>query len=76
VNVATFPDGSTVNQLALFGNGITYDADGNISGASATMQAYALGSDPDEDTDLNDDVFEWNGAFQDAMEEVTDDFDV
>ncbi|CAM9506157.1 unnamed protein product [Ectocarpus sp. 12 AP-2014] len=76
VNVATFPDGSTVNQLALFGNGITYDADGNISGASATMQAYALGSDPDEDSDLNDDVFEWNGAFQDAMEEVTDDFDV
>ncbi|CAN0008284.1 unnamed protein product [Ectocarpus sp. 12 AP-2014] len=76
VNVATFPDGSTVNQQALFGNGITYDDDGNISGASATIQGYALDSDPDDGADINDDVFNWNEAFQDAMDEAANDFDV
>ncbi|CAN0471023.1 unnamed protein product, partial [Ectocarpus sp. 8 AP-2014] len=38
VNVTTFPDGSVVNEQALFGNGITYDDDGNISGARAVIQ--------------------------------------
>ncbi|CAM9359742.1 unnamed protein product, partial [Ectocarpus fasciculatus] len=76
VNVTTFPDGSAVNQQALFGNGITYDDDGNISGARAIIQAYALGSDPDEDADINEDVFDWNEAFQEAMGEVSGDFDV
>ncbi|CAM9359667.1 unnamed protein product, partial [Ectocarpus fasciculatus] len=76
VNATTFPDGSAVNQQALFGNGITYDDDGNISGARAVIQSYALHSDPDEEADINADVLDWNGAFQDAMEGVSDDFDV
>ncbi|CAM9170392.1 unnamed protein product, partial [Ectocarpus sp. 8 AP-2014] len=76
VNATTFPDGQTVNQQALFGNGITYDDDGNISGASVVIQAYALWADPDEDAEINEDVFDWNGAYQDAMVEATDDFDV
>ncbi|CAN0500141.1 unnamed protein product, partial [Ectocarpus sp. 8 AP-2014] len=65
--------GSVVNEQALFGNGITYDDDGNISGARAVIQGYALASDPDDGADIN---FDWNAAFQDAMEEATDDFDV
>ncbi|CBJ26534.1 conserved unknown protein [Ectocarpus siliculosus] len=76
VNVATFPDGSTVNQQALFGNGITYDDDGNISGARATIQGFALDSDPDDGADINEDVFDWNEAFQDAMDEAANNFDV
>ncbi|CAM9814630.1 unnamed protein product [Ectocarpus sp. 4 AP-2014] len=76
VNATTFPDGSAVNQQALFGNGITYDDDGNISGATAIIQAYALDSDSDEDVDINENVYDWNEAFQNAMDAVSDDFDV
>ncbi|CBJ26537.1 conserved unknown protein [Ectocarpus siliculosus] len=76
VNVTTFPDGSAVSEQALFGNGITYDDDGNISGARAVIQGYALASDPDDGADINDYVFDWNEAFHDAMQEATDDFDV
>ncbi|CAM9850692.1 unnamed protein product, partial [Ectocarpus sp. 12 AP-2014] len=67
VNATTFPDGSAVNQQALFGNGITYDDDGNISGATAIIQAYALDSDSDEDADINE---------NNAMDAASDDFDV
>ncbi|CAM9613684.1 unnamed protein product [Ectocarpus sp. 12 AP-2014] len=77
VNVTTFPDGSAVNQQALFGNGITYDDDGNISGARAVIQGYPLASDPDDDADINEDVHDWNEAsFSEAMDEAADDFDV
>ncbi|CAM9198844.1 unnamed protein product, partial [Ectocarpus sp. 12 AP-2014] len=76
VNVSTFPDGSVVNQQALFGNGITYDDDGNIAGASAIIQAYGLEYDADEGADINDDVFDWNAAFQDTFEDAVDDFDI
>ncbi|CAM9260832.1 unnamed protein product [Ectocarpus sp. 13 AM-2016] len=76
VNVTTFPDGSAVNQQALFGNGITYDDDGNISRARAVIQGYALASDPDDGAEINDYVFDWNAAFQDAMEEARETFDV
>ncbi|CBJ26527.1 conserved unknown protein [Ectocarpus siliculosus] len=76
VNATTFPDGSAVNQQALFGNGITYDDDGNISGATAIIQAYALDSDSDEDAGINEIVYDWNEAFQDAMDAVSEDFDV
>ncbi|CAM9899558.1 unnamed protein product, partial [Ectocarpus sp. 12 AP-2014] len=77
VNVTTFPDGSAVNQQALFGNGITHDEDGNISGANAVIQGYALASDPDDDADINEDVYDWNEAsFSEAMDEAADEFDV
>ncbi|CAM9415157.1 unnamed protein product, partial [Ectocarpus sp. 8 AP-2014] len=76
VNVTTFPDGSAVNQQALFGNGITYDDYGNISGARAVIQGYALASDPDDDAGINEYVYDWNEAFQEVMAEAADDFDV
>lgn len=28
------------------------------------MQAYGLESDPDDDADINEEVFDWNGEFQ------------
>ncbi|CAN0345112.1 unnamed protein product, partial [Ectocarpus sp. 12 AP-2014] len=46
------------------------------SGARAVIQGYALASDPDDGADINDHVFDWNAAFQDAMEEATENFDV
>ncbi|CAM9391119.1 unnamed protein product [Ectocarpus sp. 12 AP-2014] len=49
---------------------------GNISGARAVIQGYALASDPDDGAEINDYVFDWNAAFQDAMEEATENFDV
>ncbi|CAM9459542.1 unnamed protein product, partial [Scytosiphon promiscuus] len=73
VNVETFPDGQTVNPLALFGD-IVYDDNGDISGARAMIQAYGLASDTDDDADINDDVYDWCGEFQDTMEERQDDF--
>ncbi|CBN79517.1 conserved unknown protein [Ectocarpus siliculosus] len=74
VNVEAFPDGFPVNQQTLFGNGIVYDDDGNISGVKAIIQGYALSSDPDDDADINKEVFDWNEAFQDKLEASTDDF--
>ncbi|CAM9710197.1 unnamed protein product, partial [Ectocarpus sp. 4 AP-2014] len=75
VNVEAFPDGFPVNQQALFGNGIVYDDYGNISGAKAIIQGYALASDPDDDADINKEVFDWNeAAGEDKLEASTDDF--
>ncbi|CAM9869255.1 unnamed protein product, partial [Ectocarpus sp. 12 AP-2014] len=74
VNVEAFPDGFPANQQALFGNGIVHDDYGNISGAKAIIQGYALASGPDDDADINKEVFEWNEAFQDKLEASTDDF--
>lgn len=31
---------------------------------TASVQGYALASDPDDDADINKEVFDWNGAFQ------------
>lgn len=38
INVDNFPDGQQVNLEAIFGNSLTYDADGAVSGARAMMQ--------------------------------------
>lgn len=64
VNVDAFPDGQAVNHAALFGNSIEYDDEGSIIGARAMFQAYGLASDQDDDADINDEVFDWNGEFQ------------
>lgn len=45
MNVEAFPDGFPVNQQALFGNGIVYDGDGNISGAKAVIQVRRRGEE-------------------------------
>lgn len=29
-----------------------------------SFQAYGLASDPDDDADINEEVFDWNGEFQ------------
>ncbi|CAM9459401.1 unnamed protein product [Scytosiphon promiscuus] len=74
VNVESFPDGQTVNHLALFGTSIVYDDDGTISGARAMIQAYGLEGDPDDDAQINEDVYNWNEQFQDTMEEAQEDY--
>eukprot|EP00752_Nemacystus_decipiens_P008590 g7670.t1 len=74
INVEAFPDGVPVNQQAIFGNTIEYDDSGSIVFARALFQAYGLMSDPDADADINEDAFDWNGEFQDAMEEAAPDF--
>lgn len=38
IKVEAFPDGQTVNQQALFGNTVEFDASGNIIGARAMFQ--------------------------------------
>eukprot|EP00752_Nemacystus_decipiens_P004731 g4312.t1 len=73
VNVEVFPDGEDVNHQALFGNSLVYDDAGLISGAGAMIQGYGLADDP-EDDQFNDDVFAWNGEFQDVMEELKGNF--
>eukprot|EP00903_Cladosiphon_okamuranus_P015713 g14505.t1 len=73
INVEAYPDGLPVNRQAVFGNTIEYDNSGNIVFARALFQAYGLASDPDDDADINEDVFDWNGDFQDAMEDAAPD---
>eukprot|EP00903_Cladosiphon_okamuranus_P022061 g20288.t1 len=65
INVETYPNGQAVNHQADFGNTVEYDDRGN---------AYGLENDADSGTDVNDDTFDWNGEFQDAMEEAAPDF--
>ena len=38
VNEVFFPDGQVISLEAVFGNSVTYDADGRVSGAKAMLQ--------------------------------------
>ena len=38
VNEVFYPDGQVVSLEAVFGNSVTYDADGGVSGAKAMLQ--------------------------------------
>ncbi len=71
VNVAAFPDGQAVNQQAVFGNSIEFDDGGSIVGARAMFQGYGLAADPDDDAEINEEVFEWNGEFQVTKQTAT-----
>ena len=42
VNVESFPDGQAVILKAIFGNSLTYDDSGDISGATALIQVCWL----------------------------------
>lgn len=80
VNVDRYPDGSAVVLKAVFGNSLTYDDSGDVSGATALTQTYALQSEDDEDgeenTETYEDILDWQLEFQDLLEEESDADDV
>lgn len=36
----------------------------DVVGGGLSEQAYALETDPEDDADINEDAFDWNGDFQ------------
>ena len=44
INADRYPDGHEVVLEAMFGNSITFDESGNVSGARAMMQVGAVGT--------------------------------
>lgn len=67
INVDLFPDGATVSLDSIFGNSVTFDDSGDVSGAKAMLQTYSLGDD--------DEGLAWQTGFQDLIAEEAENYD-
>eukprot|EP00904_Undaria_pinnatifida_P008217 jgi/Undpi1/4525/HiC_scaffold_18.g07879.m1 len=74
VNAERFPDGQEVTLEAIFGNSITFDRFGNVTGARAMMQSYEL--HVDLLSPANADISDWQAEFQELMGEEASKSDV
>ncbi|CAM9122089.1 unnamed protein product, partial [Laminaria digitata] len=76
INAERFPDGQEVTLEAIFGNSLTFDEDGNVSGARAMMQTYEVHGEYRHRSTAATDVRDWQAEFQELMGAEAETYDV